>query len=179
MPVKDANAEGAARFPHDDLRRVEKAIRRIVRANDLRSRALMKTVGLTAAQLVVLKGIERLGEVTTTALSAEADLSAATVITVLDNLEERGTIERYRSSSDRRVVHTRLTQKGRALLDSAPEPLSDAFAARFAALPEARRQAIIGAVSELADLTAGEPKAGAEKTLRDAALSHMKSAPHP
>lgn len=170
MPVRNANAEGTTRFPHSDLRRIEKAIRRIVRANDLRSRALMKTVGLTGAQLVVLKAIERLGEVTTTALSAEADLSAATVVTILDNLEERGTIERYRSSSDRRVVHARLTEKGRALLASAPEPLSDTFAGRFAALPEIRRETIIGALSELADLTAGETASRPNAAARGVAI---------
>lgn len=147
-----ANAGRDDRFPHDELRRIEKAIRRIVRANDLQSRALVKAAGLTSAQLVILSAIRRLGEVTTTALSAEADLSAATVVTILDNLEERGAIERYRSPNDRRVVHARLTPAGSALLDAAPEPLNGIFIARFTALPATRREALISALSELADL---------------------------
>lgn len=154
MADRIANPESSGRFPREELRGIEKAIRRVVRANDIQSRALAKSFGVTAAQLVVLNAIARLGEVTTTALSAEADLSAATVITVLDNLEEHGTVERYRSLTDRRIVHARLTEKGRALVEAAPEPLGDAFAQRFAAVPAERRSAIAAAVSELADLLA-------------------------
>jgi len=43
------------------------------------------------------KGIVELGEITSMALSTYADISAATVVTVQDNLEERGLIVRYRS----------------------------------------------------------------------------------
>lgn len=67
---------------------------------------------MTAAQLIILRGIAELGEVTSTAISAYADISLATVVMVLDNLEERGIIQRYRSGQDRRVVHTRLTELG-------------------------------------------------------------------
>src|SRR5690606_15623784 len=139
MSENVANAGRKRRFRPEELRTVEKAIRRIVRANDLQSKALVKAVGLTSAQLVILKAIANLGELSTTALSAHADLSAATVITILDNLEERGLIERYRSMSDRRIVHTRLTGSGKALVAKAPEPLGATFVERFAALPDGRR----------------------------------------
>lgn len=151
------NATAPARFQREELRILEKAIRRILRANDLQSKALTKAVGLTAPQLVVLKGIAALGEVTTTALSAHADLSAATVITILDKLEERAIIQRYRSVQDRRIVHTRLTEKGMALLAAAPEPLGGRFIARFEELTPERRGQMVQAVSSLADLmTLGE-----------------------
>lgn len=149
-----ANARDSAWFHADEMRAVEKAIRRIVRANDLQSKALVKSVGVTAPQLAVLNAIAALGEVTTTALSAHAEISPATVITILDNLEDRGIIQRYRSMSDRRIVHTRLTEKGQALVAAAPEPLSETFKARFAQLGEARRRQIVKAVQELADMLA-------------------------
>ncbi|WP_323054798.1 MarR family winged helix-turn-helix transcriptional regulator [Roseibium salinum] len=81
---------------------VVKAIRKIVRAIDLRSREVSRLTGLTIPQIVVLQGIRDLGQVTTKALSDNADLSSATVVTILDKLEEKGLIERYRSVSDRR-----------------------------------------------------------------------------
>ncbi|MFN3766323.1 MAG: MarR family winged helix-turn-helix transcriptional regulator [Aliihoeflea sp.] len=146
------NAEGLREFLRSDLKTIEKAIRRIVRAHDLQSKALTKTVGLTAAQLVLMKGIAELGEVTTTALSAHADISAATVVTILDNLEERGLIERYRSAHDRRIVHTRLTAAGAAKANAAPEPLGDAFAGRLAALAAPERQAIVTGLVRAADI---------------------------
>lgn len=147
-----SNAEGRREFPRTDLKTIEKAIRRIVRAHDLQSKALTKAVGLTAAQLVLMKGIAELGEVTTTALSTHADISAATVVTILDNLEERGLIERYRSAHDRRIVHTRLTAAGAAKAAAAPEPLGDAFAGRLAALTAPDREAIVTGLVRAADL---------------------------
>ncbi|MDN2565868.1 MarR family transcriptional regulator [Aquibium sp. A9E412] len=159
MSARDDNARQDDPFPQDELRAVEKAIRRIVRASDLQSRTLVKTVGLTAPQLFILRAIAALGEVTTTALSAHADLSPATVVTVLDNLEERGLIDRYRSLSDRRVVHTRLTARGRAVVARAPEALGDPFAGRFFLLPAARRRQIVEAARQLADMMAREAPA--------------------
>ncbi|WP_163270569.1 MarR family winged helix-turn-helix transcriptional regulator [Chelativorans alearense] len=155
------NAQAAGRFPSEELRVVEKSIRRILRASDLQSRALIKAIGLTAPQLVILKAIAALGEVTTTVLSAHADLSPATVITILDKLEERAIIERYRSSLDRRIVHTRLTEKGMALVANAPEPLGGTFATRFAVLEAERRREIVDALQAVADMmSAGDGKGG-------------------
>lgn len=133
-------------------RRLFKAIRRIARANDLHSRVLAKATGLTMPQLVVLMGVHEMGEVTTAALSAHAELSPATVVTILDNLEERGLVERYRSTLDRRIVHTRLTAAGLALLRRAPDPLDAGFLARFAAIPEARQRQIVRHFTEVADM---------------------------
>ena len=151
MPDR-ANARTAKRFRKDDLKALEKALRRIVRAHDLHSKALSKSTGLTAAQLIILRGIAELGEVTSTALSAYADISLATVVTVLDNLEERGIIQRYRSGQDRRVVHTRLTDLGAAMVAKAPPPLGESFANRFGSLDEARRREIVASLSAFADL---------------------------
>ncbi|MGN6550333.1 MAG: MarR family winged helix-turn-helix transcriptional regulator [Pararhizobium sp.] len=142
---------GDATIEHD-VRRVQKALRRIIRANDMQSRALAKATGLTTAQLVILRGVVELGEVTTTALSAYADLSTATVVTVLDTLEQRGIVERYRSTADRRVVHTRLTGKGRAVVDAVPGPAGTRFASRFSSLPEDERRQVVRAVETLAGI---------------------------
>jgi DNA-binding MarR family transcriptional regulator len=96
------------------------ALRRIMRATDLHSKRLTKHAGLTIPQVVVLQAIRDLGEVTTGMLSVRVSLSQATVTSILDRLEERGLVERYRSTSDRRVVHARLTGQGRSVLRRAP-----------------------------------------------------------
>jgi DNA-binding MarR family transcriptional regulator len=139
-------------FPPDEMRVLAKAIRRIVRANDLQSRALARASGLTTPQLVVLTGVAELGEVTTNALSAYADLSPATVVMVLENLEGRAIVERYRSTTDRRVVYTRLTAKGREMVAATPGLFGPEFLQRFAALPGDRRRAIIDGLAEAARL---------------------------
>ena len=126
-----------------ETRNLLKSIRRIVRANDLQSRALARSIGLTAPQLVIMMGVAELGEVTTRPLSEHADLSAATGVTVLDNREQRGIVQRYRSNVDRRIVYTRLTPKGQTLISHAPGVFGSEFARRFAALPAERRQEML------------------------------------
>ena len=135
-----------------EARMVEKAVRRIVRAHDLQSRALARRCGLTAAQLVVMKGIVELGEVTSVARSVYADISPATVVTILDNLEERELIQRYRSGTDRRIVHTRLTAEGARLVAEAPEPMGDIFLENFSRLPLQEREDLAQAIVRLAEL---------------------------
>jgi DNA-binding MarR family transcriptional regulator len=132
----------AAIVDDTDTAELMKAFRRMARAIDVRSKAISRAAGLTIPQIVILQAARDLGEVTTGALSRHVDLSAATVITILDKLEARGLIERYRSPSDRRIVHSRLTGDGRALLATAPALLPDGFRTAFAGLPAARRRAI-------------------------------------
>ncbi len=139
-----------------ELRALQKAIRRIARAVDLHSRRIDRQIGLTLPQLVVLTCVRDLGEVTGRAISAEADLSPATVVGILDKLEEKGLIERYRSKLDRRIVHTRLTERGQAKLAAAPPAFGPAFARAFDVLPQDSRDTIISALGRVADLAVAD-----------------------
>ena len=142
----------AAGITPDATRKLLKSIRRIVRANDLQSRLLARSTGLTGPQLAVLMAVVELGEVTTRRLAEQVDLSAATVVTVLDNLERRAIVERYRSETDRRIVFTRLTPKGREMFSHAPQVFGPGFAERLAELPAAEREALVASVARLAEL---------------------------
>jgi DNA-binding MarR family transcriptional regulator len=138
--------------PGDDLTQLLKSARRIGRALDIHSRRIDREVGLTLPQFIVLQCIQELGEVTSRTLSAAAGLSPPTVVGVLDKLEAKGLIHRYRSTNDRRVVHTEITARGRSILGNAPQPLGKTFAERFMALPGAYRADILGALRTVADL---------------------------
>lgn len=137
---------------NSEATRIFKALRRIVRAIDLRSREISRTSGLTIPQTVVLQAIRDLGEVTTKALSERADLSPATVVTILDRLEERRLVVRYRSESDRRIVHARLSEDGIALLERAPPLLTQEFEAAFARADPADQRRLAEAAEEIAAL---------------------------
>lgn len=132
--------------------RVLSAIRRIVHAVDSHSKELERVAGITLPQLVVLAAIRALGEVTTGRLSEGASLSPATATTILDKLEARGLVLRYRSVEDRRVVHSKLTVRGAQVLDAAPPFLHQRFVSRFARLDAARQAAVVGALEEVADM---------------------------
>jgi DNA-binding MarR family transcriptional regulator len=126
------------------------AIRKIIRATDIHSRQLTKTVGLTAPQLLVLQAIRGLGAVAISRLSSEVSLSQATVTTIIDRLERRGYVARQRSEQDKRVVHALLTDAGRAAVESAPTPLQEAFSVRFEALKDWEQSQILSALQRVA-----------------------------
>jgi DNA-binding MarR family transcriptional regulator len=133
-------------------RRVLMAIRRIVHGVDRHSKQVERASGITLPQLVVLTAIRRLGEVTSSKISEAASLSPATVTTILDKLEARGLVERYRNVQDRRVVHSRLTPAGAKLLEAAPPFLHERFVSRFAKLDDARKAAIVQAIEDVAEM---------------------------
>lgn len=132
------------------------ALRRIIRATDLHSKHILKMSGLTIPQVIVLQSVRDLGEVTTGRISARVSLSQGTVTSILDRLERRGLIERYRSATDRRVVHSRLTQRGRAVLRAAPALLHERFIEAFSALSGRRQDAIIATLDDIAAMLGAE-----------------------
>jgi DNA-binding MarR family transcriptional regulator len=139
------------------------AIRRIVHAVDRHSKTVEKASGLTLPQIVVLAAVRAQGEVTSARLSAAVSLSPATVTMILDNLEARALVERYRNLEDRRVVHSRLTRKGSDVLAKAPGYLHERFVAGFTQLAPARQETILRALEDVAELM------GAPQTVASAA----------
>lgn len=131
------------------------ALRRIIRAVDLQSKRVSKESGLTIPQVLILKSIRELGEVTTGRISVQVNLSQATVTTILDRLEKRDLIERYRSVKDRRIVHTKLTNAGRLVLRKAPALLHERFIETFLHLDKENQTEIIETLEEVAEMLGG------------------------
>ncbi len=126
------------------------SLRQIIRATDIFSRQLSKEVGLTAPQLLILQAIRGLGAVSISKLSEEISLSQATVTNIIDRLEARGLVARHRSTQDRRVVHTTLTEEGTTKVLEAPTPIQDTFSKRFAELDEWEKSMIVAAFQRVA-----------------------------
>jgi DNA-binding MarR family transcriptional regulator len=148
--ASEAARRSRKRSDVDSTQAVLSALRRIIRATDLHSKQLARDTGLTTPQVVVLQAVRDLGEVTTGQLSRRVSLSQATVTTILDRLESRGLVERYRSNADRRIVHSRLTRQGRAILRKAPPLLHERFTAGFQQLSPARQSRILTTLDEVA-----------------------------
>ncbi|WP_426022903.1 MarR family winged helix-turn-helix transcriptional regulator [Brevundimonas sp. PWP3-1b1] len=127
-----------------------RSVRRIAQAIDVRSREIAHLTGLTLPQILVLQSIRALGEVSTSAISRDVSMSPPTVVAVLDKLETKGMAVRYRSTTDRRVVHVRLTDQGREALAGSPSLFGQGFMTAFARLPHADRVAMATAVEGLA-----------------------------
>lgn len=136
----------------DPMASLVRSVRRIAQAIDVRSREIARLTGLTLPQLLVLQAIRSLGEVSTQAISRDVFMAPPTVLAVLERLEVRGLIVRYRSEIDRRVVHSRLTPAGDQALADAPELLGDTAIQRFAALPADRRRELAEALQSISEL---------------------------
>jgi DNA-binding MarR family transcriptional regulator len=149
-------ARGRPHGSPSDAQDVLVALRRIIRATDMHSKQVLKISGLTVPQVIVLQSVHDLGEVTTGEISKRVSLSQATVTSILDRLEARGLIERYRSNADRRVVHSRLTKEGRALLRKAPPLLHERFVDAFDGLSPAKRDRIVATLREVAEMMGAE-----------------------
>jgi DNA-binding MarR family transcriptional regulator len=87
---------------------------------------LLKPAGLTPTQYNVLRVLRGAGEEPLTCGEMGDRLIARDpdVTRLLDRLERNGLISRERSEEDRRVVVTRITEKGRRLVDRLDEPVS-------------------------------------------------------
>ncbi|MDP2699632.1 MarR family winged helix-turn-helix transcriptional regulator [Thalassospira sp.] len=131
-------------------------LRQIIRATDLHSKRMMKACGLTIPQVMVLRAIDGLSNVTVRRISDHVSLSQATVTIILNRLEERGLAERRRSTSDKRVVNTVLTDAGRTILASAPTLLHEEFIRQFDGLPNWEKTQILSSLQRVAAMMDAE-----------------------
>lgn len=98
----------------DDLRRVFQVV------NEQSKRAMRET-GLTGPQLWAIKVIAGHGPIRVSDLAQRLYLHNATVVGIIDRLENQGLVARTRSQEDRRVVMVDLTTHGKALVARSPE----------------------------------------------------------
>ena len=132
------------------------AIRQIIRSIDLHSKKLSKYAGLTGPQLILMRSIEELGEVTIRQLSKHTNMSQATATTILDRLERNQYVQRVRSSTDKRKVHAHLTDTGRELLARAPQPLQDSFVQQFQHLADWEQSLLLSSLQRLSAMMNAE-----------------------
>lgn len=105
----------------------EEAYLNLLRTTDALMRSeteLLKTHGLSPSQYNMLRILRGGGEAGVTCREASERLLTKDpdITRLLDRLEQRGLIQRARSDHDRRVVRTRITEKGLKLLELLDEP---------------------------------------------------------
>lgn len=132
------------------------ALRRVIRAIDLRSQQLKKQVGLTGPQLIVMQNIAKQPGIMVREVAEVINLSPATVTNVLDRLESRNLITRVRSTKDKRKVGVYLTDEGQAIISTAPMALQEHFSNRFAELAEWEQTQMVATLQRLATMMDAE-----------------------
>lgn len=125
-----------------------KTLRSILRVITMQSKTIQMELGLTSAQLIILKEIQNNAVATTTKIAKSIGINQSTATLILDKLASKGLIERTRDSDDKRKWFISLTDKAEALLKKAPLPLHNEFKMRFKEL-EPWQQSQILSVLEL------------------------------
>ena len=125
-----------------DALAVMDALRRIVRALRVFTHASERELGVSAAQLFVLRQLatapgQSLGE-----LAGGARTSPSSVSEVATALVKHGLVKRGASAADRRRAEFTITAKGRDVLARAPVTVQERLLAGFERLTPANRRAL-------------------------------------
>ena len=132
------------------------ALRRVIRAIDLRSKQLSKSIGLTGPQLLVMRYVGQEPGVMVRQIANSVNLSPATVTSILDRLEIREQIQRVRSTEDKRKVGVFLTEKGQAILKDAPMPFQEHFTNQFSQLEDWEQSQMVATLQRIAHMMDAE-----------------------
>ena len=132
------------------------ALRKVIRAIDLRSKQLNRDVGLTGPQLLVMQNVGKFPGIMVRQIADNVNLSAATVTSILDRLEAKELVHRIRSTEDKRRVGVFLTDKGQELISTAPMPFQEHFLNRFSSLEDWEQSLMVATLQRLASMMDAE-----------------------
>ena len=115
-------------------------LRRIVHALRVATRTSQRTVGLSSAQLFVMRQLRAASDQSLVELARRTRTTPSSVSEVVARLVRRGLVARAASERDRRRAVLTLTAAGAALVEQAPETIQDRLLAGFGKLdPVAQR----------------------------------------
>lgn len=99
----------------------------------------LEQLNMTPSQFNTLQVVSLRPEWRMTDLSTRLHVSAGSLTTMMNRLIELGLVERTRSTTDRRVVTVKLTEKGTSVLKNGRDHMRSTLAAILATLPPADR----------------------------------------
>jgi DNA-binding MarR family transcriptional regulator len=99
--------------------------------------------GLTVSQSYTLRRLYFQGPATMGELASHLDVRLSTMTGVIDQLEEKGLVERVDHPADRRSLHVRVTAKGRTLYHEAHDAFLSHLEPLLARRPAAVRRHIL------------------------------------
>lgn len=127
-------------------------IRRVFQVVNEQSKRAKKETGLTGPQLWAIKVISDASQIRVSDLAEKMYLHPATVVGILNRLENNGLIKRIRTNNDRRVVHVTLTDKGRDIVRKSPEVSQGLLVAKLGALTILSLKDILEVLDQLVEI---------------------------
>ena len=131
------------------------SIKRTAALLDLRVAELLRPYGVTPTQYTVLRILRGAGADGLPRCEVQGRLVAPVADTtrLLDRLEKMGLVSRARNTEDRRVVTSKITPRGLALLDKVAAPLRQFEEHEVGQVSDARLRSLIGILDEVRRLT--------------------------
>ncbi|MEZ4255624.1 MAG: MarR family transcriptional regulator [Polyangiales bacterium] len=130
---------------------VLKSLRQLVHGLRATSHAVEDDVGLTGAQLFVLRELAGEPDVSIRRLSERTMTDPSSVSVVVARLTERGLVNRRRDPDDGRRSVLSVSKRGKAVLGRSPEPYQAKLFAALQALPRQRLRQLHLGLSALLD----------------------------
>ncbi|HEU0298151.1 MAG TPA: MarR family transcriptional regulator [Longimicrobium sp.] len=128
-------------------------IQRTANALSQRIAELLRGHDLTPAQYNVLRILRGAGEhpLNASDIAGRMITRDPDVTRLVDRLEKRGLVERWRCTEDRRVVWTRISPGGRELIDPLDQTLDELHRSLLAHVPAEKLQTLIELLEEARD----------------------------
>ena len=131
-------------------------LRKIIRAIDLHSKKLIQQCGLTGPQLIILREINILEQISVSEIAVSVSLSNATVTDILDRLEKRGFVERKRSENDKRRVLISLTDSGKEVIEKSPPLIQERFTTELEKLQDWEQTLLLASLQRISSMMEAE-----------------------
>jgi len=130
-------------------------IKRTAALLDLRLADLLRPYGLTPTQYNVLRILRGAGAEGLPRCEVQGRLVAPVADTtrLLDRLEKMGLVVRARNTDDRRVVTSKITPRGLAVLEKVAVPLKELDDSEVGRVSDTRLRTLIGILDEIRRLT--------------------------
>ncbi|HEY6725721.1 MAG TPA: MarR family transcriptional regulator [Polyangiaceae bacterium] len=145
------SALGSAGLMHRDVTDILDDLRRIVQVLRESSRAAERRLGVTGAQLFVLRALADERALSLNTLAERTRTHQSTVSVVVKRLARKNLVHRKTSASDGRRVELELSARGRTLLDRAPHAAQDQLIAGIERLYARERRALARGLGTLVE----------------------------
>ncbi len=128
------------------------SIRKLIRAVYLDSQKMSRKFGLTGPQSLVLRLLLNKGSMSSAGLSRLMYVTPSNMTGIIDRLEKKCFVERKRKEGDRRVTLIILTDAGKTLSESIPDPIEKRFISELADLEPEHVQILAMAMKQILNL---------------------------
>jgi DNA-binding MarR family transcriptional regulator len=134
------------------IKEIALLVRRLVKVISHDSQKVSRQFGLTGPQSVVLRNLLDNGAMSSADLSRIAYVTPSNITGIIDRLENKGLVERVRLKDDRRVALITLTQSGRELSKTLPDPIEERFISRIDNMDTEHIKVLGEAINQLLDM---------------------------